>query len=332
MRSTSRLTRVPVLLGAAALLAASLASCTGVPGFGGCDPSYTGGDASSLVTATGKVGSAPTVDFPTPLVANKTPEVSVVAAGDGALIKPGAQVDYDFTLVDAKTGEALGASGYDGAQFARVGVAQEHDAVSRALECVTVGSRIAVVSTWKEAKASFNTDAAASIDDAATVVVVIDALQGYLGKADGFNQLPKDGLPVVATEVDGTPGLSLPAQAAPTSTEIGVIKGGDGATLKTDDKAVVHYALWSWPTTIGDAPAQLGTTWTDHRAVTLGLTDVADGGGVPTGLLRGLVGAKVGSQVLVILPPGADSFPAGKGPSSDDTTYIFVVDILGIQK
>ena len=66
MRSSTRRIGAPALLGAALLLAASLAGCTALPGLGGCDASYSSGDASSTVTATGKVGDKPTVDFPTP--------------------------------------------------------------------------------------------------------------------------------------------------------------------------------------------------------------------------------------------------------------------------
>jgi hypothetical protein len=323
--------RTTALLGAAALVAATLAGCTAAP-FGGCTPAYVSGDSSTLVTAKGAIASKPTVTFPTPLVAGAKPEATVMTAGEGAVVPSGAQVDYDFTLLDGKSGEVLGASGYDGTQFTRLGTGLAGDSVSKALSCATVGSRVAVVSTWKQAKAAFSSDASGSLDDKTTVVVVIDILQSYLGKADGFNQLPKDGLPAVATAVDGTPGITVLAKTAPKTTQIGLIKGGDGATLKADDKAVVQYALWTWPATVGDEPAQIGTTWTDHRAVTLALTSITDGGGVPDGLLKALIGARVGSQVLVVLPPGDDSFPTGQGPASDDSTYIFVVDVLGIQK
>jgi peptidylprolyl isomerase len=94
----------------------------------------------------------------------------------------------------------------------------------------------------------------------------------------------------------------------------------------------VHYSLWTWPAVPGEEPTAVGSTWDAHQAVTLGLTDLNDGGGVPTALLDALVGQKVGSQVLAIITPGDDGFPAGQGPAGDDATYIFVVDLLGIQK
>jgi peptidylprolyl isomerase len=257
--------------------------------------------------------------------------VSVIESGDGTRIAPDSQVDYDFTILDGQSGQVLGTSGYTSGQFARIAAGFDVS-VGDAMTCATVGSRLAIVSTWADAKSAFSSDAEGSMDDDATVVVVADLKQAYLGKADGFNQLPQDGMPTVVTAVDGTPGVSVLLQEPPTTTRSSVIKGGGGATLRADDNAVVHYSLWTWPSATGSEPAQVGSTWTSHRAVTLALTDLADGGGVPTGLLNALVGEKVGSQVLVVLPPGDDSFPAGKGPAADDSTYIFVVDLLGIQE
>ena len=45
------------------------------------------------------------------------------------------------------------------------------------------------------------------------------------------------------------------------------------------------------------------------------------------------MGAKVGSQVIVVIPPGEEwGYPAGSGPIDDDDSMIFVIDILGIAK
>jgi peptidylprolyl isomerase len=324
------LKRVTALLGATALVTAALAGCTAIPGLGGCDPVYSSGDASSLVTATGDVGTKPTVDFPTPLVVGSHTQSTVLQSGDGAVIEPGSQVDYDFTILDGASGNVLGTSGYSSDKFSRISAGFDVS-VGEAMACATVGSRLAIVSAWSDAKGAFSSDAEGSMADDATVVIVVDLVDSYLGKADGFNQLPQDGMPMVVTAVDGTPGVSVLLQTAPKAARSSVIKGGDGATLRTDDKAVVHYSLWTWPSSAGTQPAQVGTTWTSHRAVTLALTDLADGGGVPTGMLDALVGQKVGSQVLIVLPPGDGGFPAGQAPAGDDSTYIFVVDILGIQ-
>jgi len=310
VRST-RSTRVPALLGAAALLTASLAGCAAIPGFGGCDPVYQPGEASDLVTADGS--------FPTPLV-SKTPEVSLIEAGDGALVRAGDQVDYTFARFLGKDGQDLSGETAAG----RIAAGVDDDAVSEALVCAHVGDRIALTSTIAQA---YGEGSGGSLSDDDTIVVIIDIEAAFLGKADGINQLPQDGMPTVATEVDGTPGITVPAEAPPAASRSSVIKGGDGATVKDDSTAVVHYSFWTWPAAEGDEPALVESSWTEHTAQNLQLAQV------PSDLRDAISGQKVGSQVLLVLAPGEGSFPADAAPPAGaDATYIFVIDLLGIQE
>ncbi|HEX7834906.1 MAG TPA: FKBP-type peptidyl-prolyl cis-trans isomerase, partial [Pseudolysinimonas sp.] len=327
MRSSTRFKRVPALLGAVALLTASLAGCSLIPGFGGCQPVYTAGDSSTLVTAEGSFGVKPTVSFPTPLVV-KTPEVSVIDAGDGRQIRDGDQVDYTFAELTGK--DATDLSGDSAESRVEAGIAD--NAIAEALVCAHVGDRIALVATVKQTHGAGA--GGETLDDTDTVVLVIDVSASYLGKADGFNQLPEDGMPTVVTAVDGTPGITVPAQDPPTDTRIGLIKAGDGAKVKAGEQVVLHYTIWIWPATVGDEPTPIsgGSTWDSHVAQNLPLKSIADGGGVPQGLYDALLGQRIGSQVLVVIPPGDDSFaPTNLPPGvSSDSTVIFVVDILGI--
>jgi peptidylprolyl isomerase len=311
--------RLPALIGAAALLTASLAGCSGVPGLGGCDPVFDEGDSSRIVSADGS-----DVSFPTPLVVKK-PQVSTISAGDGALVEDGAQVDYTVATYFGADGQSLSADDASG----RIAAGVADDAISEALVCAHVGDRLALVSTTAQAFGE-GAGATGNLKDDDTLVMVIDVDAVYLGKADGFNQLPQDGMPTVVTAVDGTPGVSLLAVDAPDSTRIGVIKGGDGRTVKLDDKVVLHYSLWTWPETKGDEPIPVSNSWHDHQAPTFQLTKAENG--LPQGVLDALVRQKVGSQVLLVLPPGDDSFTEQTAPSGADATYIFVFDILGIQK
>ena len=126
------------------------------------------------------------------------------------------QVDYDFTICSTPRPASRSAERLRRGSVARIGVGLDEQSLSVAFECATVGSRVAVVSTWEEAKDAFDADAARSFDDDATVVVVDRRRSdGYLGKADGFNQLPVDGMPTVVTAVDGTPGITVPAPDQP---------------------------------------------------------------------------------------------------------------------
>ena len=325
MRAIAPAKRVPALLGATALLAATLAGCSAVPGFGGCDPVFGGGESSSLVTATGASGGSPEVDFPTPLVVKK-PQVSVLKAGDGALVTDGAQVSVALSVRFGADGQDISGQ----VQTGRVAAGLDDQAISEALLCTHVGDRLALVTTVAEAYGK-GAGASGNLADDDTLVMIIDVVDAFLGKADGVNQLPLDGMPTVVTAVDGTPGVSVLLQTPPTQTRSSVIKAGDGAKVKKGDQVVAHYSIFTW-NTAGEQPTFVSGTWDKLAPKTLEMTSLADGGGVPGGWVDAVVGQRIGSQVLIVLPPGDDAFTADTAPSSVDDTYIIVVDLLGIQK
>jgi hypothetical protein len=324
--------RIPALLGAAAIVAASLAGCTALPG-GGCTPAFERGDASSIVTAPGKVGSAPTVDFPTPLISKGT-QTSVITAGKGDPIVDG-QVDYEQTLVLGATGEQLTATGYDGSSFARSATGIEGEAIGEALQCSRVGERLVLTTTAKSALTADQLAQSGMADDD-TLVIVLDVLARYLGKANGFNQLPLDGMPTVVTAPDGQPGIQLPEGGAPDKTRISTIKAGGGATIKKGDTVVVNFSSWTWPTADGADPVSFIDIWSKHQATNF---DLSADSGLPSDLIDSVVGEKVGGQVLLVMVPGTGSFQADSLPTGDNgdpllatDTVIFVIDILGTTK
>jgi peptidylprolyl isomerase len=76
-----------------------------------------------------------------------------------------------------------------------------------------------------------------------------------------------------------------------------------------------------------------GSSWESHQAQNLPMDRLSATGGLPNGIYDALIGQRVGSQVLVVLTPGDDGFPAGQGlTGNDDDIYIMVFDILGTQK
>lgn len=300
--------KLPALLAVGALLTAALAGCTGLPGTGGCAPEIASGDSSKLVSASG--------EFPTPLVV-KTPELSVIEAGDGPAIPSGSQVDFSYSQYDGADGKDLNGSATKG----RTESGLKDSAVSQALVCAHVGDKLALVLPAGEGA------------DQKTGVIVIDVTASYLGKADGFNQLPQDGMPLVATEVDGTPGVSVLLQEPPATERDSVIKAGDGAVVKKGDVVVSHIRIFTWPTGEGSKPAVVDQydSWSQHSAVELTVKSIADGGGLPDGLMKAVEGARIGSQLLIVEPPG--TFPSGGTPGGDDSaTVIIVLDLLGILK
>jgi peptidylprolyl isomerase len=147
---------------------------------------------------------------------------------------------------------------------------------------------------------------------------VLDIEAIYLGKANGLNQLPQDGMPTVVTAVDGEPGISstyLPIAEEPrTST----IKAGRGATVAEGDTVIFHARSWNWSAGTSNT-VTLGDVDSWSRGVPYSIIPSAESMRDET-LVDALIGSSVGSQILVVIP-------AAEGDSSA-TVYLF--DILGI--
>jgi peptidylprolyl isomerase len=331
--------RRPALLSAltaAALVAVALAGCAPQgrgPGNqpAGCTPELPSGDASSIVKASG-TGDGLKAKFPTPIVA-KSSQATVLKAGHGTAAQKGSQVEFSFSVFDAETGKSIGASTTLLGAGDKVTLSSSDgstvkvkSALTDALVCAQDGARIAVASTAQ--KLGIGSLQQYGISDSGSVVTVIDVTSTYLAKADGVNQLPKDGMPNVITAVDGQPGIVLQELTKPTTARSELVKAGGGTVLKKGRNAVVKYTAWSGPTGGGKATVISSLdSWSAGQAAEVPLSSKS---GLPSKVVSSLVGQKVGSQVLVVLPP-KDGFAAGSAPTGVDsgTTLIFVIDILG---
>ena len=320
--------KLPALILAAGLLV-SLAACSPpVSNLANCDPVFPSGSNSDAVKVTGTPGNEPTVDFPTPLVA-KSGQLSIPQAGEGARIYPGQTIDYVATQYDPETGEAVATSGYEAeGQIRSVigsGVGEGSDLLASLLACTTVGDRVVVTTDLKTVYGdSYDPETIANGDS--TAVFVFDVLAAYLGKANGWDQLPQAGFPSVVLSPNGQPGITVPGGDAPKELRIATLKAGTGATVEEDSDVVLHYTGVAWETgTVFDS------SWTSETGAPVTLNP----GGVVAGFAKAIVGAKVGSQVIVVIPPGAEfGYPAESAPPAvgADGTMIFVIDILGIEE
>ena len=89
------------------------------------------------------------MDFPTPLIAGTTPEVSTIEAGEGDPIRPARRSTSTF-VVEYGDGRARIPAATRGQR--RGGV--EGNSLSEALECAHVGDRLALVTHRTEASAT----------------------------------------------------------------------------------------------------------------------------------------------------------------------------------
>ncbi|HWH97181.1 MAG TPA: hypothetical protein VNS80_02340 [Pseudolysinimonas sp.] len=294
---------------AAVLVSGALVGCTNFSLGGGCEPVFQPGDASSAVTATGDVGDSPAVEFPTPLVADET-QRSVLVEGTGEPATPGSIVLANFVYFDGSSGAAAGESLR---LFTAGDIAQQ---LGESLECVTAGSRLAVVGPAADVAAGVIDPVTDTTEG--TIVIVLDIEAIYLGKANGVNQLPHDGMPTVVTAVNGEPGISSTYQPVSEEPRIATIKAGSGATIAEDDNVIFHARNWTWsaeatnPVSVGNIDSwSIGSPYSIVPAVeTMGDETIVDA----------LIGAKVGSQILVVIPDA----------ETPSTASVIVFDILGI--
>lgn len=310
---------LPVLLLAVGVFASlSLTSCATAPFSETCESTTSSGPASDLVTATGDFGTAPTVTFPTPIVTN-TIERTELITGTGPKVSAGDLVLVNYTMM---SGDSAQGSEYTSAPGPIALTDKTAPALTKGLQCATVGSRVAIVSSAIDV----------GLDPASfpeSIVLVVDIVDAFPSKAYGVPQIPQAGMPAVVTAPDGTPGITVPKNDPPTALTVNALQHADGQKVNAGDNVVVKYTALLW-----SSRSVFYSTWKDGNAHLITLSQPATPPGTPgtptEGLIKGLIGQNVGSQVLIVVPSeqgfGSDSIQSVPGGS----TLIYVVDILGV--
>ena len=277
------------------------------------------GSASGAVKVSGSSGKEPTVSFPKGTEATAT-ERTVVTAGTGAAIQQGSSASIAYVMYDGKTGKKLDARGYGSTDpiVLTVDPAQYLPGLVQALACAKEGERLASVIPASQA---FGTTGSEQLGVGAgdSLVFVADVVKLTPTKADGTAKALPSGFPKVTLAASGQPTVSMPATDAPTTLKIAESKVGDGETVKAGDTVTVQYqgSLWRNGTVFDQSWGKSGPTSFATTAVVKGFGEA-------------LVGAKVGSQVVAIIPPSdgyGDNPPSGSGITKTDT-MVFVIDVL----
>lgn len=146
----------------------------------------------------------------------------------------------------------------------------------------------------------------------ALVLLVLLTLVGCAGGGDSD-------LPTVTGEVGEAPEVTFPEGEPPTELQTEVLVEGDGPEVAKGDTLVADYAGYLW-----DATEPFDTSYdADPVGFSIGV------GGVIKGWDQGLVGQKVGSRVLLVIPPDLGYGAEGSGETiPPDSTLTFVVDIV----
>ena len=318
--------RVPALIATAGLVLATLTACSPGSAAADCTAPVSAGDASKLVSVTGDFGSAPTIDFPTPLKTDTT-QRSEIIAGEGPGLVEGQKTQVDMSIFNATTGESIQEAAYDGESLSSFVLNDQTLAgITDGLLCAQVGSRVAVVASPDDTfgPAGGNADLKVAEDD--SLVFVFDVVKAYLTRADGADQLPVAGLPAVVLAEDGTPGITIPPSTdPPTDLEVGVLKKGDGEKVTAGSTVTVNYTGVLW-----DSKEVFDSSWANGAPVAFPIPDGSTEGGLIPGFAEALTGQTVGSQIVAVIPPDQAYGDQANGAIPANSTLVFVVDILGV--
>ena len=264
-------------------------------------------------------GSKPTIDFSSPL-SSKVIETKVIKEGNGPAIVGKQYVRFDYSIVNGSTNKSLGQSTYDSAkgeaQFLATGTTVD---ICHGLTGVKEGSRVAILVPAGMATTS-DTDQIKATD---SVLFVIDVHKVYLQTTSNNVRATDSGMPTVVFAPDGTPGVTMPKTAAPSELKLNTLVDGSGAPIALGDTVTLNYSGFLWES--GDV---FDSSWTNGKPEQFQITQ----GGLIEGFVKALVGAKLGSKLVVVIPPDLGYGAQGNNTIPGNATLVFVIEVLGIDK
>jgi peptidylprolyl isomerase len=252
----------------------------------------------------------PVVTFTTPLAADGS-GARVVAEGTGEELTEGSLVGFDYEMYEGTDGSAAGGS-YDGLQPAG-GFQLATGSIEENLYAALVGQKVGV-------KVLYLVQGLSSDGSPGVIALAVNAVSTPLARAEGteVTDIP-DTLPVITRDATGKPSMTPVTGAAPSELVVQPLIEGDGPALEENQNVSFHYDGWLWDGT------EFDNSWDSGSPFVAALSS----GQLIDGWVQGLVGQKVGSQVLLIVPPELGYGDTEQGEIPANSTLVFVVDILG---
>lgn len=277
-----------------------------------CGEFKTGKDVSKI-EVTKDLTKAPEVDFMTPIDSSSPKlQTAVIVEGSGPKITGGQMVQWEYAVFSGLDKSTLTKTSFDGTDTNPQMIPETGD-LCTALAGVREGSRVALLVPSEVAGTS-------STGELAAQVWVFDIKQVFLPRAVGSEKPAANGMPTVVRDVNGKPAVTLPTGDQPTEFQTSVLIEGSGELVKKDQKIYVNYAGYLWDGTIFDS------SWDSGQPANFTVNESS----LIPGFVKSLVGVKVGSQVIAVIPADLAYGANGNGSVPPNATLVFVVDVLGI--
>ncbi|MEE1929164.1 FKBP-type peptidyl-prolyl cis-trans isomerase [Streptomyces sp. TRM 70351] len=249
--------------------------------------------------------------------------VQVLTAGTGATVAKGDYLQFNYLGQIWDTAKVFDSSFERGkASVFQIGIGQLIPAWDQVLVGKKAGSRIelGVPPAYGYGEQG---QPQAGIEGDDTLVFVIDVVGTFNGKSSAQGEekpQDDDALPTVGTNTDGAaPAIELPGGQPPKDLVADYVIEGDGAEVESTDAVLVQYKGVLW-----DGGKEFDSTYGRGQLAQFGLD------GVVEGWSRGLTGKKVGSRVMIVVPPDLGYGESGQNEIPGGATLVFSVDILAV--
>jgi hypothetical protein len=283
---------IPALIATALVAGAVLTGCSSSTVAQPTACTVKSGSGSESVRVSGAFGKTPDAKVPSPLNVKKA-QATTLITGDGKVVGEGGVARLVITAYDGATGAMAGQPQDGYIPITSDGLGAD---LARAIGCATVGSRIVAVVPPQQGQST------------SSLVAVVDIKQAVPSRATGAPRTGTPGFPTVVLAPNGQPGIVIGSRDEPTKVKSAVLRQGGGAVAKKSDTLIVQTQTVSW-----SDPSTASGTWESGSPTGQTLSD-------GSALSKELIGQKVGSQVIVLLP---------KSASGSGSAAVTVVDILG---
>ncbi|MDQ0938412.1 FKBP-type peptidyl-prolyl cis-trans isomerase [Streptomyces sp. V1I1] len=255
--------------------------------------------------------------------------VTSLLQGHGPRIGDNDVVVVDYTAKTWKSGTDLPGTYNEGQgpKVFPVGRGAVIPALDRAVRGQQAGSRVLVVAPPAAAYGASG-NAGLKVAGTDTVVFVIDIKKviGAKSTVRGQQQEVPDTLPQVHADRSGVT-LAIPGTGAPKRLESRSLVEGSGRRIAAGDTVVLRHAGAVWGANRGEEQATLfDSSWLQGPGVA-----VVGRGNLIKGLDQALVGAEVGSRMLLVVPPELAYGSQAQKDIPARSTLVFVVDILAAE-
>lgn len=210
-------------------------------------------------------------------------------------------------------------------------VARVVPAWEKVMPGMRVGSRVLLVAPPEDGFGETG-NPAAGVGPDDSLIFVVDIVAAYppdsMASGATVRSQPKKNLPVIGEGKDPT--ITVPRVRPPDALVERRLIQGTGPTVAEGQNIVAQYTGVIWR-----RGTEFDTSWAQGRgpfATRLAETDPVTGeAGVVKGWVRALVGERVGSRLLLVIPPELGYGEAGNAKAGirGSDTLVFVVDILG---